>query len=339
MLFEPRPAYRFVRSPQAFVNFALKAEPKNPVSVEALDADGAVIRKLEMKGHAGINRMSWDLRHEPPRLVALRTVAPANPHIWEEPRFRDADSRSITHWGTESAALGPIVAPGQYSVRLTVDGQSYTQPLSVVRDPRGPGSEADLALSVKTQLRIREDISHASDTANQIEWLRKQLEVYATMLRPARTHEKEKAPLAEDGDEYDPEPSVAPPRAPDAAEARLRAALLQAADDLDKKLKAIERRLVSQALQNSDDKYFVEPYGVFLNLVWLNAEVGTGGGDVAGSADFAPTDAQLESLARYESEMASVESDYRAVATGDLASFNHLLETSNVAPLASVGAH
>jgi hypothetical protein len=321
------------------VNFSLKAEPKNPVSVEALDAQGAVIRKLEMKGHAGINRMSWDLRYEPPRLVALRTVAPANPHIWEEPRFRDADSRSITHWGTESAALGPIVAPGQYAVRLTVDGQSYTQPLTVVRDPRGPGSEADLGLSVQTQLRIREDISHASDTANQIEWLRKQLEVYQTMLRPDRKHEKEKAPLAEDGDEYDPEPSVAPPRALDAAEATRKAALLQAADELDKKLQSIERRLVSQALQNSDDKYFVEPYGVFLNLIWLNAEVGTGGGDVAGSADFAPTDAQLESLGRYEAEMGSVDSDYRTLATNELASFNHLLETSNVAPLAAVGAH
>ena len=339
VLFEPRPVYRFVRSARAFVNFSLKAEPKKPIEVEALDAQGAVIRKLEMKGHAGINRMNWDLRYEPPRLVALRTVAPANPHIWEEPRFRDADSRSITHWGTESAALGPIVAPGEYAVRLTVDGQSYTQPLSVLRDPRGPGSEADLALSVKTQLRIREDISHASDTANQIEWLRKQLEVYQTMLRPVRKHEKEKAPLVEDGDEYDAEPPVAPLRALGDGEAKQKAELLQAADDLEKKLQSIERRLVSQALQNSDDKYFIESYGVYLNLVWLNAEVGTGGGDVAGSADFAPTDAQLESLARYETEMASVDSDYRALASNDLPSFNHLLETSNVAPLAALVAH
>ena len=129
----------------------------------------------------------------------------------------------------------------------------------------------------------------------------------------------------------------APPRVPDDAEAGRKAALLQAAEDLDKKLQSIERRLISQALQNSDDKYFVEPYGVFLNLVWLNAEVGTGGGDVAGSADFAPTDAQLESLGRYEAELGSVDADYRNLLKDDLPAFNRLLETSNVAPLVAGG--
>ena len=49
-----------------------------------------------------------------------------------------------------------------------------------------------------------------------------------------------------------------------------------------------------RALRNSDDKYFVEASGVYLDLMWLNAEVGTGGGDVAGGADFAPTEAQLQ---------------------------------------------
>ena len=74
--------------------------------------------------HAGLNRVSWDLRYEPPRLVALRTTPPENPHIWEEPRFRGQDTRPVTHWGLEPAQVGPIVAPGKYTVKLTVDGQS-----------------------------------------------------------------------------------------------------------------------------------------------------------------------------------------------------------------------
>ncbi len=56
-----------------------------------------------------------------------------------------------------------------------------------------------------------------------------------------------------------------------------------------KKLQDVEFKLVSPSEVNSDDKYYVEPYRVYLNLIWLNAEVGTGGGDVAGGADFAPT--------------------------------------------------
>ena len=208
-LFEPRQNYRFVRAPLAMLNVSLKTAPKSPVEFEILDSQGKVIRKLETKGQPGINRMKWDLRYESPRVVALRTAAPDNPHIWDEPRFRDDDSRPITHWGTKPAEVGPIVAPGKYTVRLKVDGQSYTQSLTVLRDPHAPGSDADIDLSVKTLLRICDNISHVSDTVNQIEWLRKQLEVVEAMLRPPKKAGEAKPALAEEGDEYEPQPAPA----------------------------------------------------------------------------------------------------------------------------------
>src|ERR1035438_561147 len=131
----------------------------------------------------------------------------------------------------------------------------------------------------------------------------------------------------------EPEQAPAPPQALDEAQAKQKAQLLKAAEDLDKKLQAIEHRLVSQALLNSDDKYFVEPYAVYLNLIWLNAEVGTGGGDVAGSADFAPTKTQRELLKTCETEMAGVDADYRKFLKDDLLAFSHALESGNLAPL------
>jgi hypothetical protein len=313
-----------------------KTDAKNPIEFEILDSQGKVIRKLETQGRAGINRVKWDLRYESPRVIALRTAAPDNPHIWEEPRFRDSDSRPITHWGTKPSEVGPIVAPGKYMVRLKFEGQTYTQSLTVLRDPRSPGSDADVDLSVKTLLRICDNVSRVSDTVNQIEWLRKQLEVVEAMLRPPKKQEKPKPVLAEQGDEDEAEPAPAPPPALDESQIKQKAQILKAAEDLDKKLQAIEYRLVSQALQNSDDKYFVEPYKVYLNLLWLNAEVGTGGGDVAGSADFAPTEAQLQLLTTYEAEMAGVDADYRKVLADDLPAFNHSLEGSNFAPLAAL---
>ena len=331
-LFEPRQTYRFTRGGQAMLNFSLKTAPKKPVELEILDSDGKVMRKLDAKGKAGMNRVVWDLRYESPRLIALRTVAPDNPHIWDEPRFRDSDSRPITHWGSRPAEVGPIVAPGKYTVRLKVEDHSYTQPLTVLRDPRAPGSDADIELSVKTLLRIRGDISHAADTVNQIEWLRKQLEVIETMLRPPKKKEKEKQVFDEDDDEGD-EPADASPQASDEAQEKHKAELLKAAEDLDKKFLAIENRLASPALLNSDDKYFVEPYKVYLNLIWLNAEVGTGGGDVAGGADFAPTDTQMELLQGFETEMGGVDADYQKAMKEELPAFNRTLVGSNVAPL------
>src|SRR5208283_2625123 len=96
------------------------------------------------------------------------------------------DSRPITHWGSKPGEVGRIVAPGVYSVRLRMGGQAYTQPLTVLSDPHAPGSAADIDLSVKTLLKIRDDISIVSDNVNHIEWLRKQIEVIEAMLRPAK---------------------------------------------------------------------------------------------------------------------------------------------------------
>ena len=333
-LFEPRAAYRFVRAPEAMLNFSLKADAKKPVTVEILDAQGEVARKLEAKGRAGINRVKWDMRYESPRVIALRTVGPDNPHIWNEPRFRDADSRPITHWGSKPAEVGPIVAPGSYTVRLTVDGQTLSQPLTVLRDPHSPGSDADIEQSVTTLRRICADISRVADSVNQIEWYRRQLEVILAMLGPARKPPAPQPVIAEDGDEPDEEPAPAPPAPASDALEQGKAQLLAAAADLDVKLQTVESRLASHALRNSDDKYFVEPYGAYLDLIWLNAEVGTGGGDVAGSADFAPSETQLGLLAAYEAEVNAVDADYQRVLQSDLPEFNRALERWNMAPLA-----
>jgi hypothetical protein len=265
-------------------------------------------------------------------VVALRTAAPDNPHIWDEPRFRDTDSRPITHWGSKPAEVGPIVAPGKYSLRLKIDDKTYTQPLTILRDPRSPGSEADIQLSVKTLLRIRGDIEHVSDEVNQMEWIRKQLEVIKGMLRPPKNKEEEDA--EDDDDDYEgPAPAPAASQGQSEAEAKRKADLLKAAEDFDKKLLGIETSLVSPALLNSDDKYFVEPYKVYLNLMWLNAEVGTGGGDVAGGADFAPTDTQMELLQGFEAEISATDANYQKLMKEDLPTLNHALEQGSIVPV------
>ncbi len=332
VLFEPRPAHRFVRGGQAMLNFSLKTAPKDPVEIEILSAEGKTIRKLKAKGHIGINRVKWDMHYESPRLIALRTATAENPHIWQEPRFRDEDSRPITHWGIRPAEVGPMVAPGKYSVRLTVAGQTLTQPLTVLPDPRIPTSQTDIESSVKTQLRIRDDITRASDTINQIEWLRKQIEVIEAMLRPPKKKEKERPPSAEPDDFDEPEPAPAE----DEAQPKRKAELLKTVEEMDKKLQTIEFKLVTPSQLNSDDKYFVEADKAYLNLIWLNAEVGTGGGDVAGGADFAPTDTALDLLQSIETELTGAVTDYQKFLVQDLPAFNHILNENNLAAVTAI---
>ncbi len=58
VLFEPRPAYRFVRGPQAMLNFSLKTVPKETVEFEILDSQGNVVRKLEAQRRTKTKHLS-----------------------------------------------------------------------------------------------------------------------------------------------------------------------------------------------------------------------------------------------------------------------------------------
>jgi hypothetical protein len=175
-LLAPRTAFRLLEGANATLSFVLNAPP-DTIEIEILDsADGLVARLHPDNLQPGLNRIDWDLRYQPPRLVVLRTTPPENPHIWEEPRFQGSDTRPVAHKGIEAAEFGPIAAPGRYTVRLIVDGKAYTQPLEIALPPASHGTEADIQSSVRLQLKLREDISAVSDMTNQIERLRKQLE-------------------------------------------------------------------------------------------------------------------------------------------------------------------
>jgi hypothetical protein len=61
---------------------------------------------------------------------------------------------TATYMNTPRTPLGSWVLPGKYSVRLTVDGKTQTQPLVVKMDPRVKTSAADLQLMYDTSRAI-----------------------------------------------------------------------------------------------------------------------------------------------------------------------------------------
>jgi hypothetical protein len=302
-LVAPRPAYRLVRGQaRALLSYVLKSVPKSPVQFEILDARGALVRKLpDGTGRVGLNRASWDLHYDAPRLVALRTTPPENPHIWEEPRFAKQDTRAITHWGLSQAEVGPIAAPGKYTVKMTVDGQSYTQPLEILRPPDSHGSDADLQSSVKLQLKVRDDITVVSDMTNQLEWMRRQLE------------DQGKTVAGKD-------------------------ALLKAMNEIDRKMQEVEYQLITRADALSDDKYFQTAYKLYQNFLWLNGEIGTGAGDVQGSADYGPTETAIGLVLDLERQLAKAQADYKKLMEVDVPAYNQQVSGSGVAPLKTTGA-
>jgi photosystem II stability/assembly factor-like uncharacterized protein len=301
-LVAPRPAYRQVRGARALLGYTLKEPAKTPIEVEFLDPKGALVaRRTIGAGRAGLNRFVWDLRYDAPRSVALRTTPPENPMIWQEPRFQGQQTRAITHWGIAQAEVGPIAAPGDYTVKMTVDGQTLTQPFKVLRTPDSHGTDADQQAAVRLQLKVRDDINAVSDMTNQIEWMRRQLEDQQRTVQG-------------------------------------KAELARAIDDIDKKLQDVEYKMITRADALSDDKYYQTAYKLYLNLIWLNGEIGTGAGDVQGTGTWGPTETAIGLVVDLEKELTLVKAEYKTLMEKDVAAYNQKIAGSGLEPLKTTGA-
>jgi hypothetical protein len=70
---------------------------------------------------------------------------------------------------------GPRAVPGNYEVRLTVDGKTWTQPLSVVMDPRSPATAQELEQQLKLGAQIYAEALQSRRILAEIRAVQKQL--------------------------------------------------------------------------------------------------------------------------------------------------------------------
>ncbi len=192
-LFALRAAYRFLpitapsqsyddpttgEDPQygASINYFLNAPARSAPRVTIRDATGRVVRALSAPNARGINRLHWDLTDEPGIPTRLLTSPLYAEHIRVGPEGRDAP-------GTSRISL--LVAPGRYSVTLTVDGVEHTQPLEVRKDPNSDGSEADIAAQLRLLAAIRTDMDSAAVAVSRVESVRVQLAALRRVSRDA----------------------------------------------------------------------------------------------------------------------------------------------------------
>jgi len=133
-----------------------------------------MIRTLKGSKDAGINRIWWDLRYAPTQEIRLRTSPPYAPDV----RVGPEGWRPFPQGGQ----LSVLAAPATYTVKLTVDGQSFSQPLTVKKDPNSGGSEADVTTQTKLMMELRSETNTVADSVNQLESIRSQLAALATVL-------------------------------------------------------------------------------------------------------------------------------------------------------------
>ena len=110
-----------------------------------------------LSAEPGMHRFVWDLRYPAPGVLNVEYPISATPR------------------NTTREPQGPWVVPGTYTVRLTVNGRIYTQPLTVRMDPRVKASAATLARQFALSKGVYDDINRTRGVLDELRALRANL--------------------------------------------------------------------------------------------------------------------------------------------------------------------
>ena len=127
------------------------------MKIEVLDSAGKVVGTVPSTKRRGLSRVTWAMRLPPPRVPPAASAA-------------------------FSAAYGPRVLPGGYTVKMTKDNKVYTMPLQLVQDPRETYTIADRRAQFALANRIASMLSDMSFAVERMNGVRSDLEDRASKL-------------------------------------------------------------------------------------------------------------------------------------------------------------
>jgi photosystem II stability/assembly factor-like uncharacterized protein len=232
-LFPPQPAYRY-RYHVAFggkpigtnppvgvpIQYALKQKPKDVITLEVLDPQGKQVVLLKSKEkpkkpkpnqrdviERSVEEEDPDAREERTKLPELKTEIGLNRVVWNL-RYKGAEPIKNAKIDEGDPEAGPLVNPGTYTLKLTVDGKTLTAQVEVRLDPReeftdagaqranGNGgpipstleapariSRVGLDEQLKLALKVRDDITRLSQMVQQLRAIRQQLDERNDLLQ------------------------------------------------------------------------------------------------------------------------------------------------------------
>jgi photosystem II stability/assembly factor-like uncharacterized protein len=161
------------------VFYSLASKPSGEVTMDVLDSANTTIRHMSsvpaepakeaarpphpnfwvappyaLPAAAGLNRANWDLRLDAPPAFSHSFEINANPGL------------------TPTTPEGIIAPPGTYTIKLTVDGRSVTQKVTLTNDPRSPATGADIRAQYALLRKINDGVKAAWDGYQQVEAMR-----------------------------------------------------------------------------------------------------------------------------------------------------------------------
>ena len=168
----------------AMIDYYLAADAAQPVTLEILDSQDQPVRRYAstdkpeamekiaaehpipmywvrpariLSASAGMHRFVWDVHYAPPDSLSHEFPIAAIAH--DTPKY----------------PLGAWALPGHYTVKLTVNGKGYQQPLVVRMDPRITSSQEDLHKQFEMQTGSVKGMNESFEALSQVKSVRAQL--------------------------------------------------------------------------------------------------------------------------------------------------------------------
>src|SRR6185312_4694253 len=157
----------------AVIDYFLPRDAQGVITLDVLDSKGELVRRFRsddppdisaeelarelipqywiampraLPKTAGMHRWVWDLRYPAPTSTTRGFPISAVPHA------------------TPRLPLGPLAVPGNYRIRLTVDGRHLEQPLALEPDPRVHATLADLQQQFELAATVAGLLTRGSQT-------------------------------------------------------------------------------------------------------------------------------------------------------------------------------
>lgn len=173
-----------------FVDYVLKTKPAGPVTLEILDPAGREVHTYSSanlppapaeapppgRGGRGFGGAPAAPVKVPAEVGFNRFAAPAPTTLAAVEAPHCIPNEVLWGGGGGGRGRGAAVPPvGLFSVKLTVDGHSYTQPLQITYDPRLRVSDADAMEQYNLAQKVEGQANDLHDAVNDMVSLQKQL--------------------------------------------------------------------------------------------------------------------------------------------------------------------
>jgi len=304
-LFQPRPAYRFrgtadgrESEPDAHVqgegaqygadiNFSLKSGTPE-VQVSIFGPNNSPIRTLTAAGHPGLNRVWWDLRYDQGSTITMQTPPLYEP--WAPAR------RQYAAYGTRIPPAGPIVPPGTYTVRVKVGGNEQATKLTLLPDPKSPGTQQSIEAQVAFSRAVLAEIDEVARMGNALESMRKQ----AQDLMAKLANDSQKSTVLEDVKKFEATMS------------------------------RVEAKMIDLRNTGRSEDAFRQPVQLYERISWMIGQMVGNPGGGSGGGDLGPTDQQVAVNDGFKQELAAIAAEYTQITEKDAPAMNALLKQNGI---------